>query len=214
MPTDDDYDQLGTVLSERLHARLSHVEPTPAFQARLDREFATARVKRAASRKRRWALSASLPITSGAAAAIVLFAASEPAPAFAVSHGTNGTVTITLHDITGVSGANAKLRNFGVNNVVVVPISAHCTTQIAMSYIGTGSPADSPVTLTPGEIPTGTTVVLAAEQTSHGQIEEALGKVSGPAPTCVSPAPASANGAPTGPVAPHTTAPTNTAGDS
>lgn len=215
MLTDDGYEQLGTALSEKLHARLSDIEPSAEFRARLEREFAAARAKRAASRKRRWALSASLPITAAAAAAILLFAVSEPSPAFAVNRGTSGTVMITLNDITGVSGANAKLRNFGVNNVVVVPISAHCTTQIAMSYIGTGSPADSPVTLTPGEIPTGTTVVLAAEQTSHGQIEEALGKVFGLAPTCVSPAPTGANGAPTGPVAPHTTAPTNTAaGDS
>lgn len=214
MLTDDGYDQLGAVLSEKLHAKLSDIEPTAEFRARLEREFATRRAKRAASRKRRWALSASLPITAAAAAAILLFAASEPSPAFAVNRGTDGTVMITLNDITGVSGANSKLRSLDVNNVVVVPITAGCTTQIAMSYLGTGSAADSPVTVTPDAIPTGTTVVLAAEQTSQGQIEEAIGKVSGPAPTCVAPAPAGANGAPTGPVAPHATAPTNTAGDS
>jgi hypothetical protein len=212
MLTDEGYEQLGTALSEKLNEKLSDIEPTPEFRARLEREFAAVRAKRATSRKRRWALSAPLPITAAGAAAILLFAASEPAPAFAVSRGTDGTVMITLNEITGVSGANSKLRSLDVNNVVVVPITAGCTTQIAMSYLGTGSAADSAVTVTPGAIPTGTTVVLAAEQTAQGQIEEAIGRVSGPAPTCVAPAPAGANGTPTGPVAPHATAPTNTAG--
>jgi len=214
MSTDDDYDRLGTALSEKLHARCGHVEPTPAFEARLERELATARAERAASHRRRWALGAVLPSVAAGAAAILLFVASDSSPAFAVTRGTDGIVTITLNDITGVSGANTKLRDLGVNNVVVVPITADCTTQIAMSYIGTGSAADSPVTLTPGGMPAGTTVVLAADQTSQGQIEEAVGKVSGSAPTCVEPAPAGGNGAPTGPVTPHATAPTNTAGGS
>ncbi len=207
---DDDYDRLGTALSEQLHARCSRVEPTPAFEARLERELATARAERATSHRRRWALSAVLPVAAAGAAAILLFVASGSSPAFAVTRGTDGTLTITLNDITGVSGANAKLRDLGVNNVVVAPITAGCTTQIAISYIGTGSAADSPVTLTPGEIPAGTTVVLAAQQTSQGQIEEAIGKVSGSAPTCVEPAPAGGNGAPTGPVTSQTPAPTNT----
>lgn len=206
MPSDEEYERLGAALSERLRAVRTPIEPTMAFQARLDREFAAVRAGRAATRRRRWAFSVSLPVLSAAAAAVVLFVVSGPEPAFAVTRGTNGTVTITLNDIAGVSGANTKLRDLGVNDVVVVPITTDCTTRVAMSYIGIRSPGASTVTVTPGDAPTGTTIVLAAEQTSQGQIEEAIGRVSGPAPTCVAPASASAAGASTGPVATTATA--------
>src|SRR5262249_20771341 len=47
------------------------------------------------------------------------------AQAFAVTPHPDGTVTVSISDLSGVSGANAKLRALG-DRVVVVPIRAGC----------------------------------------------------------------------------------------
>ncbi len=212
MLTDDEYEQLAAALREGLRAITGHIDPTVEFQARLERELAVGAAELAARRGRYRALSASIPVLALATAAALVLAASSSPPAFAVTRKPDGTVAVTLREITGVSGANAKLHALGVSDVMVVPVRTGCTTQIALSYIATGSPAGSTITITPGGTPAGVTVVIAAEQTGQGQIVEALGKVSGPAPTCVASFPASAENAPTGPLPAQTSTAAATTG--
>jgi hypothetical protein len=196
--SDEEYEQLAAALREKLQSIFSHIDPTVVFQARLECELAAEAAEIAARRKGYRALSASIPVLAVATAAALVLAASSSPPAFAVTRKPDGTVAVTLREITAVGGANAKLHALGVSDVVVVPVMAGCKTQIALSYIATDSPA-------------GGTVGSAAAQT-QGQIVEALGKVSGPAPTCVASIPASAEGAPTGPLPAQTSAPAATTG--
>ncbi len=211
MLSDEEYEQLAAALREKLQSIFSHIDPTVVFQARLECELAAEAAEIAARRKGYRALSASIPVLAVATAAALVLAASSSPPAFAVTRKPDGTVAVTLREITAVGGANAKLHALGVSDVVVVPVMAGCKTQIALSYIATDSPAGSTITITPGGTPAGVTVVIAAAQT-QGQIVEALGKVSGPAPTCVASIPASAEGAPTGPLPAQTSAPAATTG--
>src|SRR5215469_604161 len=47
------------------------------------------------------------------------------AQAFAVTPHPDGTVTVSISDLSGVSGANARLQDLG-DRVVVVPVRAGC----------------------------------------------------------------------------------------
>ena len=76
----------------------------------------------------------------GAAVALVLGAAS-PLPAFAVTRNRDGTVTISIHRVSGIAGANAKLHQLGIRATVMqqVPAGYRCTSTVAQQ--GHGGPA-------------------------------------------------------------------------
>jgi hypothetical protein len=113
-------------------------------------------------------------------------------PAYAVTRAADGTVTVSLRDISGVTGANAELRKLGVP-AVAVPMTEDCTATVVpdgrsvrsgavtASNDNSGSGA---VSFPVDSIPAGDTLVLAA-QVSDRQVSLALITVRGDAPTCV-----------------------------
>jgi hypothetical protein len=119
-----------------------------------------------------------------AAAAVVLLAGATSPPAYAVTSSADGSVTVTINQIAGISAANAQLSSLGVH-AVVVPMSASCQSTVDVVRIGVSNPATATETVVPAMIPEGDTAILAAAQTSAGTVELALGEVSGAAPTCV-----------------------------
>lgn len=112
-----------------------------------------------------------------------------PSAAYAVTQRPDGTLAISIDELTGVTGANAQLAKLGAN-VRVVPVQAGCT---ATGTVATMAPSlaatvahieGEGVTVRPGLIPPGDTIVLAAKQTgSIVGLEYAL--YHGSAPTCV-----------------------------
>jgi hypothetical protein len=133
----------------------------------------------------------------------VLSAASSAPPAFAVTGNQDGSVTITLNEITGVSDLNAKLASMGVA-VRAVPVVAGCDAPVqVVGADGSLQPAstlavtrlpDNPgtggtstlrsITLDPPGT-SGQTRILAASSTGI----DLLGRtVQGQAPSCVAPA--------------------------
>ena len=134
----------------------------------------------------------------GAASLLALaLTATTSAPAYAVTNNLDGTVTVTIRDIAGVTGANVQLARLGVR-ARAVPAVVNCSTTAARipAYQWAGKalrpdPASFAVTLRPSEIPNGDTLVLAARQISHDHVELGVMMVRGPAPACSSQADAS-----------------------
>jgi hypothetical protein len=135
----------------------------------------------------------------GLAGAVVLGANTIGAgsPAYAVTRGSDGTITVSLRDISGVKGANEQLRKLGVP-AVAVPMSRDCDAQVVPDdrargqgpvTASSGIGGSGSVNFDAGSIPAGDTMVLAA-QASDQQVSLATTVVRGPAPACVPSLPA------------------------
>src|SRR6201994_595910 len=74
---------------------------------------------------RRTLLAAGTACAAVAATARVLVAGGG-APAYAVTAPPDGTVTLAVHQASGITGANARLRQLRDAQVVVVPVRAGC----------------------------------------------------------------------------------------
>ncbi len=186
----NDDELLGAALAKQLHALVSDIEPSPRLIERIDSEIREPRPTRLMwlpRRLRRPILVVSVPTMAAIAAAIIVLGGSEASPSFAVARGTDGAVLVTVHDLQGVAGANAKLQELGIDNVAVVPIRADCHTRVDLTYTGIGTQHETTIRVTPSAIPPNTTVLLAAAPLSSGGVELALGRVTGPAPPCVAP---------------------------
>jgi hypothetical protein len=107
----------------------------------------------------------------------------------------NGTVTVAVYQKSGVAGANAKLRQLGDNQVVVVPVDPSCPSINSlpkpavppdgqMITESTGSSGGS-VTVSAQGIPAGDILVVAI-QTANGGTLNVSTLTSPPAPSCVS----------------------------
>ena len=129
-------------------------------------------------------------VAIGLLALVVLQISSTPtAPAaYAVSAHTDGTVTVAIRDISGVTGANAKLSDLRVR-ARAVPTVSGCTAKpniIAVNlapmlnlpeHMTNGLPEHQmivrqQVTLRPSAIPAGEMLILAATETGHGATRE------------------------------------------
>ena len=155
------------------------------------------------ARRRRLA-GASMGLAAVGTAAALALTAGTAAPAFAVTSNPNGTVTVTINQIAGIAGANAKLAALGVR-ARAVPIVQGCTAALLRipKVLPNGPPPPTTVsapqsglpqsmTFEPSEIPAGDTLVLAAKQLVNGpangiQMLDAI--VRGSAPACVAQAP-------------------------
>lgn len=129
----------------------------------------------------------------GVIAALVLApgGATSPPPAFAVTRSQN-RVTITLRQITGITGLNAKLASMGIR-IRAVPVVRGCVAPVRVIgpdhrpgpaqtlEAATGGGSLIRLTVIPPSDP-GRTFVLAA---SKSGIEFAGQMVQGPAPACV-----------------------------
>ena len=180
---------------------------TSKFEDHLWREFVhehgdgLAQLSRPATRhtlrRPRLVAGAGLGLVAGATALALILTATSAA-SFAVTRNPNGTVTVTINQIAGVSGANTELAALGVS-ATAVPIVQRCTAALQLLPKESSSPIlPSPgsglpqsVTIEPSAIPAGDTVVLAVAQIAGG-IQMLDGMVQGAAPACV--APASGNG--------------------
>jgi hypothetical protein len=121
-------------------------------------------------------------------------------PAYAVTPHANGTVTLAVYQKSGIAGANARLRQLGDSNVVVVPAGAGCPSLSSLpapavpasaSTIGvqTTISKDGSVTVDAHGVPAGDILVVAVETAQNGNTTMSLGGgrlTSPPAPSCVS----------------------------
>jgi hypothetical protein len=145
-------------------------------------------------------------LAAGAAVAGVLVAQSgTPAhtggsgtpAAYTVTNNSDGTITLAVYRKSGIAGANAKLRQLGDKQVVVVPVEPGCPRPAAPAVSGKGrlivtgiavSP-DGSVTVKAQGIPAGDILVIGVQ--TNGRTSMSGGYLtSPPAPSCVSlPAP-------------------------
>jgi hypothetical protein len=145
------------------------------------------RAPRARRVRRTAILSGTALATAGATTAAVLaLSASSAPPAFAVTDNGDGTITVTLREISGVSGLNAEFARRGIN-ARAVPFSATCPVKGYANALPVGTNFDTfSVTLDPRMIESGYTAVVAATQTVSGTVELTQGAVPSPAPACFS----------------------------
>lgn len=121
-----------------------------------------------------------------------VFALTSASPAFAVTKNADGTVDVTLSDLSDLSALNQKLAQDGIP-VTAVPISTSCpTTTVITNPSGdsgpspqASQPATDVATVDPSQIPTGDVGVLGVSQTASGQITLLFGDTTAPAPSCV-----------------------------
>jgi hypothetical protein len=153
---------------------------------------------------RRTLLAAGAGGVAVAATAGALVAASG-SPAYAVTKNADGTVTVAVYQKSGIAGANAKLRQLGDDQVVVVPVEPGCpsigslpapTVSVLGKKISVESERDAngSVTVSAQGIPAGDIMVVGFVITGHGTMGGGT-ITSPPAPSCISlPSPPPGNG--------------------
>ena len=131
--------------------------------------------------------------------------ATSGAPAYAVTKNPDGTITLAVYQTSGIAGANARLRQLGDKQVVVVPVKPGCPSPgslpaPAVSGRGhritteTGISRNGSVTVNAQGIPAGDILVVGV-QTSGQSSAGAAALTSPPAPSCISlPAPPPGHG--------------------
>lgn len=123
-------------------------------------------------------------------------------PAYAVTKNPDGTVTLAVYTKSGIAGANARLRDLGDDQVVVVPTGPGCPPMSSLPapavplngqlrvQVGRDVRGDSgSVTVNAQGIPAGDILVVAVESTANGPATSTLGAsrlTSPPTPACVS----------------------------
>jgi hypothetical protein len=195
-------DELTQALATALEELVAGVQPSLKLVVAAQRVPATSRMRRERRRRalRRLLLSASLPVAGALSAMGLLLAVAAGPPSFVVRRTADGTISVTLRQIAGVSGANRRLRALNAR-VVVIPITQGCTSHVSLSYMAVGSPLSSTVQISPAGIQAPWTVILAAKQIPGNGIEFAVGRVSGPPPACAAPGTTGPGITPVGPTA-------------
>ena len=153
---------------------------------------ATRPATRRALRLRRPALLTGSALGIAGLATAGVLALTSASPAFAVTKNPDGTVAVTLSDLSDLPALNQKLAQDGVL-VTAVPISTSCSATAAItnpsgeSGPGTqaGREATNLVTIDPNQIPSGEIGVLGASQTASGQVTLLFGDTTPPAPSCL-----------------------------
>jgi hypothetical protein len=143
-------------------------------------------------------------LASGAAGLAVaatagILATAGGSPAFAVTAHPNGTVTLAVYKDSGIAGANAKLRELGDGQVVVVPVGPNCPSMSSLPAppvkpdgpmsVESSSSSDGSFTVNAQGVPTGDILVVAHMSTTSGNTTRGLSGArltSAPAPGCVS----------------------------
>jgi hypothetical protein len=91
-------------------------------------ELAKMRPRPRGGRRRSWTAplaAGGATLTAAAVAGALTFTASTSPPAYAVVVNPNGSVTLTINELIGVSGANAQLARLGVR-ARVARLERHC----------------------------------------------------------------------------------------
>jgi hypothetical protein len=111
-----------------------------------------------------------LTVAGTVAVAVTVFDGNTPA--FAVSKGADGAVTLSISDIRAVDAANAEMRRIGAP-VVAVPMTADCedTFEIDEGFVGASSGTvtsvsggEGSVTVRTKDLRPGSTMVVAAKK--------------------------------------------------
>ena len=137
-----------------------------------------------------------------AAAATGVLVAGGGTPAYAVTTHADGTVTLAVTRLSGISGANGALHKLG-DRVVVVPVEPGCPSlgslrppnvplaghPYVQTTVGIGGSATGSVTVNAKGIPAGDILVVGVETTTTGTTHGSMGGgrlTSPPAPSCIS----------------------------
>ncbi len=148
-------------------------------------------VEEAPERRTRRPLLAAAGALAIAGAATVVITTSSGQEAYAVTKNADGSVTVTIRDIKGVGPANAKLREYGIG-AKAVPMSRDCAPldESKLDLMGgyklprTGD--DGSVTMSPGDVPPGYTILLGVSNLSgRGTGLGYTGPHRDPAPDCL-----------------------------
>jgi len=141
---------------------------------------------------RRTLLAGGGTLALAAAAVIATLVGGSATPAYAVTKNPDGTITLAVYRASGIAGANARLRQLGDQQVVVVPIEPGCPRPAAPAVSGRGhritmgtalSPNGS-VTVHAQGIPAGDILVVGVETSGHSSLGVAT-LTSPPAPSCI-----------------------------
>ena len=159
-----------------------------AVRRQLDAEPGARRVLLPLVRARAMAMIAGVGIAGAIAAAVLMLGTSATSPAYAVTRHANGTVSVRLWRLAGISGANRKLAAMDVR-ARIVPASALARARyIAALQPCQGKPAGTveTITINPAAIPANQELVLAADRSARLRYLAALARriaVDTPAPT-------------------------------
>ena len=129
-----------------------------------------------------------------------LVASGGGTPAYALTTHSNGTVTLDVYQVSGITGINTKLRQVGDDQVVVVPVESGCPSMSSLpapavppdghiSVQTGGSVTGGSVTVNAKGIPAGDILVVAVETTTTATGHYSMGAArltTPPAPSCVS----------------------------
>ncbi|MFJ5988489.1 hypothetical protein [Lentzea sp. NPDC092896] len=125
---------------------------------------------------------------AGAATVAITSNSSE---AYAVTKNADGSVTVTIRDIKGVDAANAKLREYGIG-AKAVPMSRDCADldetkmDLLGGYVLPRISDDGSVTMSPGDIPAGYSVLLGVSNLPNRNTGLGFtGPIRDPAPDCL-----------------------------
>lgn len=185
----NDDEELGAAFADALRGLVSDVEPSEALRKWVRTELRSQPAP--SSRKRRWSARRRLiavltPTAAAVAAALAVLLGAQAAPSFAVVRVASG-VRITLNDMQGVTGANAKLRQLGVTTITVVPVKPGCESHLQLLFTGIAAhQRPMSIEIDPSQIPAGMIDVLAAKKLPDGTIALGIGRVRS-APSCVAP---------------------------
>lgn len=143
------------------------------------------------SRRRTFRLAAASTtalVAIATAAILVVSVTTGASPAYALTHNADGSITISLNNLTtGISQLNARLQQMGIN-FTVIPVTQNCSTSTPVLGAAPGSLSETITIGTQNTEPAGVDGFLAAEQLPNGQIGFASGGMKAPLPSCFSPA--------------------------
>jgi hypothetical protein len=180
-------EELGEALRRALNDIVADVKPSQALQDEVLGLGQHRPREKARLTRRPGALAATFAAALIAVGvALITLGQSTVTPSFAVTVEANRSVRVTLYELSGARGANARLKALGVR-AVIVPIRSSCSSRVALSYIGISERPAPMIELIPSEIRVGTTVILAAKRVGVNHVEMGVGRVTGSPPSCVRP---------------------------
>jgi hypothetical protein len=144
-------------------------------------------------RRTAWLAGGAGTLAVGITASLAAFGGTA-SEAYAITPHSDGTVTVAVTDLSGVTGANATLHHLGLR-VVVVPVKAGCPSIMSLpdppappgkvsGAIGLTGVNGGSVTVEAHGIPAGDLLVIAVSKAANGT-QMAVRLTSPPAPACV-----------------------------
>ncbi len=135
------------------------------------------------------------------AVVLLLSATTSTPPAWAVTKNRDGTITLTIREVSDLAAVNAKLAQDGIR-ARIVPFRQACPTVLSLpmrdlqprtqpwstANTENGPVGDWTVGIIPSRIPAGRTLVFALKEWDHKGWEQVAGFVKGHLPTCAAPA--------------------------